>query len=74
MRKRDDFLDRLVRSYPRDEVAWQGVGRIARELIANPGIPGRRLVARWLAQVIERADPMVGKPLFQHVAGLRRLK
>lgn len=72
--RRLDYVNRVLETYPRDAIAWQGVGRLADATLATPDIPNRRVFARWLAQVIANADPGLTRTFVDRVPALRALE
>lgn len=57
------FVTSLNRSYTNDQVLWTGVDRLARELVRNEKIADRRLLARFIAQMIESGPEAHVRPL-----------
>lgn len=39
-----------------DAEVWRGVDRLVQETIDNEGLPERRLLSRWLLQIVEHSD------------------
>jgi len=72
--KRFDFLSHLYKTYTEDEIAWQGVGRLAEAALSNTGFPDRRMFSHWLAQVIEGSKSTVRQLNDKHVEQLRQVK
>lgn len=68
------FLLMVTQTYRRDHVLWQGVARLAEELLTNASIPERRLVAHWLAQVIEQGDADFTASLRSRAPELRKVR
>lgn len=68
------FINMLTKVYPNDRTCWLGIGRLADEVLSTRPFQDRRAFARWLAQVIEGADPAVTADLRSRIASLRSQK
>lgn len=71
IRHRLVFLVSLCEHYRSDVVLWRGVERLCNAVMEGEPIPDRRLFARFLAQVIERADQPFASALQSRIPGLR---
>ncbi len=71
IRHRLVFLVSLCEHYRSDVVLWRGVERLCNAVMEGESIPDRRLFARVLAQVIERADQPFASALQSRIASLR---
>ena len=72
--KRLDFLNHLYTTYPNDVVAWRGVERLAEVALTDSNLPDRRIFSRWVAQVIEKANPTVTRSFVHLVPELRKVR
>lgn len=72
--KRAVFVNCLTQSYSDDPALWRGLKRIVEAVLADPHIQDRRVFARFLAQVIEKADRDRGGDLLPLVPQLRALR
>ncbi|MEZ6036568.1 MAG: hypothetical protein R3F29_03750 [Planctomycetota bacterium] len=70
--KRDDFVRHLYKTYPRDVIAWKGIGRLAEASLSGAAIADRRIFSRYLAQVIAGSDSAV-RPEYEHYVDPLRL-
>ena len=68
------FVNAVSKVYQRDVVLWRGVDRLADALIVTVNVKDRRVSARFLAQVIEKADSQFSQPLAKKVLELRAIK
>ncbi len=71
IRHRLVFLVSLCEHYRSDVVLWRGVERLCNAVMEGESIPDRRLFARFLAQVIERADQPFASALQSRIPSLR---
>jgi hypothetical protein len=67
------FLVRISEDYRGDVALWRGVERLCDAVLGGEPIPDRRLFARFLAQVIERADQPFASDLRPRITELRSL-
>lgn len=72
--KRQDFVNLLYSTYPEDTIAWRGIGRLSEHYCFNESLRDRRIFARWLAQVIEKASAPVREPLIKYVDRLKSIR
>jgi len=74
MGKATVFLDFLRGTYRSDPILWSGADRIANEVINNSGLPNRRVLATWLAQLIEAEASQHGHDRRDLASRLRRIR
>jgi hypothetical protein len=72
--KRLDFTFQTLRYYARDPVLWRGVGRLCDATLGEEPVPNRRVFAKALVQMIEKADPEMTRDLIGRVPALRQVK
>ena len=72
--KRLVFLNCVTKIYPKDLVLWRGVARLVDAVLSPEPFSDRRIFAKWIAQVIEAADPAMTKGLVPRLPELRKQK
>ena len=72
--KRLDFLNHLHATYRTDAIAWRGVERLGDAVLRGEPIPNRRIFARWLAQLLENAEPAIAPFADRLIAPLRKVE
>lgn len=68
------FVNATFADYPRDQVLWRGVRRLAEHVLAGGQVEDRRVFAAALAGVIERADLDMVRELRPLLPDLRRVR
>lgn len=68
------FAASISDDYKEDPILWQGLSRLANEVLRSDAISDRKMFARWLAQIIEAGSPALAGPLKSLAQQLRAIK